>query len=142
MKNKITEIIESNEEVFEDAFLMKFPTDDELADAEKVLGFKIPEEYIWFLKTYGHGGFFFGFLGYGLNGNAVFVNKTLHEREFGLPKEMLVIEDCDEYVHCIDTISKEIVSWSKNDKDGVIKVADDFYRHFLDNIDNAIENFD
>ena len=42
MKNEITERIASNEEVFEDAFLMRFPTDEELADAEKVLGFKIP----------------------------------------------------------------------------------------------------
>ena len=142
MKNQITELITSNEEVFEDAFLMRFPTDEELVDAEKVLGFKIPEEYVWFLKTYGHGGFFFEFLGYGLNGNAIFVNKTLHEREFGLPKEMLVIEDCDEYVCCIDTVSKEIVSWSKYDKDGIIKVADDFYNHFLENIENAIENYD
>lgn len=142
MKNEITELIASNKEVFENAFLMRFPTDEELADAEKMLGIKIPEEYIWFLKSYGHGGFFFEFLGFGLNGNAIFVNKTLHERKFGLPKEMLVIEDCDEYVYCIDIVSKEIVSWSKYDKQGVIKVADNFYKHFLDNIDNAIENFD
>ena len=95
MKNEIIEIIENNEEVFGDAFLMRFPTDEELADAEKVLGLEIPEEYVWFLKTYGHGGFFFEFLGYGLNGNAIFVTKTLHEREFGLPKELLVIENFD-----------------------------------------------
>jgi len=142
MKNEIVELIENNEEVFEDAFLMRFPTDEELAGAEKELGFAIPEEYVWFLKTYGHGGFFFEFLGYGLNGKAIFVDKTLQEREFGLPKELLVIEDCDEYVCCIDTNSKEIVSWSKHDSDGIIKVADSFYEHFLDNIDNAIENFD
>lgn len=142
MKNKITEMIENNKEVFEEAFLRRFPTEEELADAEQVLGLEIPEEYIWFLKSYGHGGFFFEFLGYGLNGNPMFVKKTLHEREFGLPKELLVIEDCDEYVRCIDTISKEIVSWSKYDNDGIIKVADDFYQHFLDNIDNAIDNFD
>lgn len=142
MKNKIIELIESNEEVFEGAFLMRFPTDEELVDAEKTLGFEIPEEYVWFLKTYGHGGNFFEFLGYGLNGSAIFINKTIREREYGLPKELLVIEDCDEYVRCIDTVSKEIVSWSKHDNDGIIKVADGFYEHFLDCIDNAIENFD
>ena len=142
MKDKIVGLIESNKEVFEDAFLMRFATEEELSDAENALGISIPEEYVWFLKTYGHGGFFFEFLGYGLNGNALFVKKTLHEREFGLPKELLVIEDCDEYVHCIDTNSHTIVSWSKHDKTGIIKVADDFYEHFLDNIYNAIENFD
>lgn len=142
MKNEIVELIKNNEEVFQDAFLMRFPTNEELADAEKMLGFTIPEEYSWFLKTYGHGGFFFEFLGYGLNGKAIFVDKTLQEREFGLPEELLVIEDCDENVYCIDTNSKEIVSWSKHDGDGLIKVADNFYEHFLDNINNAIENFD
>ena len=142
MKNKIAELIKNNGEVFEDAFLMRFPTDEELADTEKELGFAIPEEYVWFLKTYGHGGFFFEFLGYGLNGKAIFVAKTLYEREFGLPKELLVIENCDEYVCCIDINSKEIVSWSKHDSDGIIKVADSFYEYFLCKIDNAIENFD
>ena len=107
-----------------------------------MLGFVIPEEYVWFLKTYGHGGFFFEFLGYGLNGKAVFVEKTLQEREFGLPKELLVIENCDEYVYCININSKEIISWSKYDNDGIIKVASNFFEHFLNNIDNAIENFD
>lgn len=33
MKNKIIELIESNKEVFAGAFLMRFPTDEELADA-------------------------------------------------------------------------------------------------------------
>lgn len=46
MKNKIIELIESNEEVFEGAFLMRFPTDEELVDAEKTLGFEIPKEYV------------------------------------------------------------------------------------------------
>lgn len=40
MKNKIIELIESNEEVFAGAFLMRFPTDEELTDAEKALGFE------------------------------------------------------------------------------------------------------
>lgn len=141
MKNKIQEMIAENEEVFEDAFLMRFPTDEELSQAQEVLRFEIPEEYVWFLKTFGHGGFFFEYLGYGLNGNCIFLNKTLKEREFGLPNELLVIEDCDEFVYCIDTVTKEIVSWSKNDRDGVIKIADDFYKHFIDNIENAIDNY-
>ena len=142
MKNEIINLIKDNEEVFENAFLMKFPSDEELADAEKNLGFKIPEEYVWFLQTYGHGGMDFDFLGYGLNGNAIFVNKTLHEREYGLPTDLLVIEDLGEYVKCIDTTNGKVVSWSKNDKDGVIDVADSFYEYFIEMIHNAIDNFD
>lgn len=139
MKN-IWERVNINRAVFE-AHLLDLLLENGL-DVEKALGFEISEEYVWFLKTYGHGGIFFEFLGYGLNGSAIFINKTIWEREYGLPKELLVIEDCDEYVRCIDTVSKEIVSWSKHDNDGIIKVADGFYEHFLDCIDNAIENFD
>ena len=61
----------------------------------------------------------------------------LFSRKESLSK--LEYEDCDEFVYCIDTVTKEIVSWSKNDRDGVINVADDFYKHFIDNIENATE---
>ncbi|MEE1126093.1 MAG: SMI1/KNR4 family protein [Acutalibacteraceae bacterium] len=142
MKDKILELINSNEEIFGDAFFKRYPTDEELEKAESDLGFKIPEEYVWFLKTFGWGGFLFEFLGYGFNGSAMLVDKTLEEREYGLPENLLVIENCDEYVHCIDVVTKEVVSWSCYDKDGVIKVNDNFYDFFLDNIDNAIENYD
>ena len=141
MREKITNKIASNAEVFENAFLMRFPTAEELSEAKEQLGFAIPEEYVWFLKTFGHGGFFFEFLGYGINGNALLVEKTLYERQFGLPTELLVIENCDEYVVCIDASSGSVVSWSKHDRDGVIAVADDFYQYFMERIENAIANF-
>lgn len=35
MKNETVELIKNNEEVFEDAFLMRFSTNEELTDAEK-----------------------------------------------------------------------------------------------------------
>lgn len=142
MKDKISNLISSNPEIFENAFWMRFPTDKELSDAKVQLGFDIPEEYKWFLKTYGHGGFFFEFLGYGKNGAAICVEKTLYERRFGLPTELLVIEDCDEYVVCLDSVTGKVVSWSKHDKDGIIAVTDDFYKYFIDRIENAIANGD
>ena len=141
MQEKIMNKITSNAEVFENVFLMRFPTAEELSEAKEQLGFAIPEEYVWFLKTFGHGGFFFEFLGYGINGNALLVEKTLYERQFGLQKELLVIENCDEYVVCIDSSNGSVVSWSKHDKDGVIAVANDFYQYFMDRIENAIANF-
>ena len=141
MKNKVRELIENNKEVFEYAFLMRFPTAEELSEAKNRLGFAIPDEYAWFLKTFGHGGFFFEFLGYGINGNALLVEKTLYERQFGLPKELLVIENCDEYVVCIDSSNGRVVSWSKHYKEGMIVVANDFYQYFMDRIENAIANF-
>lgn len=142
MKKKIIKMIEENKDVFENAFLKRYPTDVELEEAEKVLGIKIPQEYVWFLKKYGHGGFFFEYLGYGLNGKALFVDETLRKRKYGLPNTLLVIESCDEYVICIDTESGEIVSWSNYDRDGILKRAADFYEYFMECVDNAIENYD
>ena len=141
MIDKIINRISSKPEVFENAFLMRFPAEKELSEAKEQLGFVIPDEYVWFLKTFGHGGFFFEFLGYGINGNALLVEKTLYERKFGLPTELLVIENCDEYVVCIDSSTRKVVSWSKHDKDGVIAVANDFYEYFMDRVENAIDNF-
>ena len=137
----IYDLISSNAEIFDHAFLMRFPTDEEISEAEKTLGMKIPEEYVWFLKTYGHGGFCFELLGYGLNGTAMFVEKTMHERTYGMPKELLVIESMDEYVSCIHTQTGRIVSWSKHDNDGVLDMADDFYSYFINRIQNAIDNY-
>lgn len=141
MQQKITKLINDNPEVFKNAFLFRFPTDRELSKAKIQLGFDIPNEYVWFLKTYGHGGFLFEFLGYGLNNTAMLVDKTLHERKFGLPTDFLVIENCDEYVVCIDVVNKNVVSWSKHDKDGVVGVAESFYAYFLNRIEYAIDNF-
>ena len=141
MKDKIVEMIENNKEVFECAFIGRFPTDKELNDAENLLGVKIPEEYVWFLKTYGGGGGCCDYLGYTLNGKAIFAEETQKYRKYGLPQHLLVIANCDEFIYCIDTITNEIVSWSMFDNNGIIKVADNFYTHFLDNINNTIENF-
>lgn len=140
-KEKIVTLIEQNEEVFNNAFLRRFPSEDELQTAEDILGLKIPEDYKWFLQKYGHGGFFFEFLGYGLNGKAMFVEETLKQREYGLPLDLLVIENCDEYVVCINVNSGNVVSWSRSDNDGGIKMEDSFLAYFLDCVENAIDNY-
>ncbi len=141
MQQEITKLINQNSEIFENAFLHTNPSDEELALSEKELGLKLPTEYVWFLKEYGHGGFFFDFLGFGKNRTPLFVEKTLYERSFGLPQSLLVIEDNDEYVTCIDTVSDKIVTWSKHDRDGIIYVSDNFYVYFIDRIINAINNY-
>ena len=110
--------------------------------AEQELGFEIPENYLWFLKKYGHGGFFFEFLGYGLTGNPLFVRETLKQRENGLPENLMVIENCDEYVACINTDNGNIVSWSNYDNDGMIVKQTCFEDYFIDCIENAIDNYD
>lgn len=135
-------LIEDHMGAFEGAFLMTKPSDEDIKKAEQELGFEIPESYIWFLKQYGHGGFFFEFLGYGRNGNALFVRETLKERKNGLPANLLVIENCDEYVVCINTDNGNIVSWSHYDNDGIIMKQVSFEDYFIDCLNNAIDNYD
>lgn len=141
-REQIKTLIEANVEVFEDAFFMTKPSDQDIKKAEQELGFAIPESYLWFLKQYGHGGFFFEFLGYGFNGNALFVQETLNERKKGLPANLLVIENCDEYVKCINIDNGNIVSWSHYDNDGVIVKYASFEEYFIDCLNNAIDNYE
>jgi len=141
-REQIEALIKAHAEVFQDAFLMTTPSDEALRNAGQELGFAIPESYRWFLKRYGHGGFFFEFLGYGLNGDALFVRETLRERENGLPENLLVIENCDEYVVCIHADSGKIVSWSRYDHDGVIVKQPSFEDYLIDCLQNAIDNYE
>lgn len=76
-----------------------------------------------------------------LHGKAQFVEETFNQRENGLPENFLVIEDCDEFYHCLDISNGKIASWSQYDNDGVIYRFDNFYDFFRDNLENAIENF-
>lgn len=134
--------IDENQEVFEDAFLFTDISDEEIALSEKILGFEIIQDYKKFLKKYGHGGFFFEFLGFGKNGKALFADETLKLRKSGLPDKFMVFENCDEYVRCINSETGEVISWSQHDKDGAVHEFDSFCECFLDAVENAIDNFD
>lgn len=93
------------------------------------------------MKEFNHGGLFFEFLGYGLNGTALFVEETKLQRQNGMPNHLLVIQNCDEYVDCINVENNHIVSWSCYDHNGIIDKGMNFYEYFIDCIENAIENF-
>ena len=54
MYDKIVKIISQYEEKGD--FTHPNVDDKDLYDAEKILNLKIPEQYVWFLKNYGHGG--------------------------------------------------------------------------------------
>ena len=115
MYDKVVEVINQYEKKGD--FTYAVVNDVIIADAEKVLNVNIPEQYQWFLKRYGHGGIGgIETLGVGKNGKTIFVNKTLEFREYGLPNEMIVIENCDEWIYCIDTKNGNIDMWSLGDK--------------------------
>lgn len=137
---ELESLIRQNHAVFADAFPGRRATDEEILRAEQQLGVKIPEPYVWFLKEYGSGGYWFEILGYCKNGRPEFVEETLRQRENGLPEGFLVIEACDEFFYCMDTTNGKIVSWDQYDKEGSISRFHNFYEFFKDEIENAVDN--
>ena len=115
------------------------PTIEMIDEAKEKLGFAIPEQFQDWLNAYSHGGINgIEILGIGFDGSIVFLETTLRYREYGLPENLLIIENCDEWVNCIEAQTGEVVSW---DPSGFLKPEypsfDDF---MLDELENAIEN--
>ncbi|WP_195419750.1 SMI1/KNR4 family protein, partial [Collinsella sp. D33t1_170424_A12] len=67
--------------------------DETRALAEQKLGLRLPEQYVEYLKTFGHGGVGgVDILGVGCDGSLIFVEETLLYRKYGLPKNLVVVE--------------------------------------------------
>lgn len=107
--------------------------------AEKALNVTLPEQYIAFLQMFGHGGIGgLEILGFGLTGRMLFVETTLVYRNEELPENLVVIENIDEWLTCIDCNTGKIVSW---DFTGYIKEDYSCFDDYLiDQMNNAIEN--
>ena len=121
-----------------DSFTKIAPTQEMLAEAQQKLGFPLPEQFIEYLNAYSHGGVGFEILGVGFDGSMAFLEETLEYREDGLPANLLVVENCDEWLYCIDANSGEVVSWYFDDDLSVDYPCFDDY--LLDRLNDAIEN--
>lgn len=112
--------------------------DNAFALAEEELGISIPSQYLWFLKTYGHGGLNgIETLGVGKNKKLIFKDETLKYRTYGLPHNLIVIENCDEWVYCIDSLNGKVKMWSRDKEE---EAYDTFVDYLEDRIKDAIEN--
>ena len=95
-------------------------TENMVKQIEESLNINLSESYKWFLMNYGSGGIFgVNILGVGKSNNPIVVTETTEYRRYGLEKNLVVIEDCDEYVYCLDTselIDGEcpVVSWDQH----------------------------
>lgn len=114
-------------------------TDKMIEDAEKQLGVKLPEQYIEYIKKFGHGGIAgLEIIGVGLTGRMLFVDSTLEYRAEELPDNLVVIENVDEWLMCLDCNTGKVVSW---DFSGYIKDEyDSFDDYLIDQMNSAIEN--
>lgn len=88
---------------------------------------------------FGDGGFEgFEILGAEIDGSMRFVDQTLEYRKLGLPADLVVIEDCDEWAYCVDCSSGCAVSWSPVD-DARVDYPD-FDSFLLQRIEDSVED--
>lgn len=137
MNDKIIKLIDRHS-VRQD-FSYTAPTREAIAKTERTLGVKLPEQYVEFLMRYGDGGFEgFEILGADLDGSMRFVDQTLEYRRLGLPSTFVVVEDCGEWVYCIDCDNGTVVSWSPVDAARVD--YQDFDSFLLQRIEDSVED--
>ena len=115
------------------------PTDAEIADAERALGVSLPEQYVEFLREFGDCNFNgMDFLGFGKLGAPLFVKATLRQRDHGLPSNLVVVKDVDEWQYCLDCDTGKVVShWPDGE---TTPEFEDFDAFFLDEVENAVDN--
>lgn len=114
-------------------------TDEVIKAAENELSIALPEQYKMFLRRFGHGGIAgIEILGVGLTGKKIFAEYTIEYRKEGLPSNLVIIENVDEYFMCINCDNEKIVSW---DMSGYIKEEYEcFDEYLLAQINDAVEN--
>lgn len=138
MLDELYNIIKNNESKGD--FTYVEVTNDMLNEAEKELKLKMPKEYVWFLQKFGHGGIGgIEVIGIGKNKTLAFVKETLKYRMYGLPSELIVIENCDEWVYCINSIDEKIVMWSQGNS-RYTEAYDNFEAYLKDRINDMLEN--
>ena len=136
MNKKIVNLISRSEG--EGAFTKIAPTQAMLDEVQAKLGFPVPKQFLEYLNMYSHGGFGFEILGIGLDGSIAFLEETLEYRDDGLPENLLVVENCDEWLYCIDADTGEVVSWCVGEEPHADFPCFDDY--LIDRLNDAIEN--
>lgn len=138
MKEEIQKIIEQYRD--ESVFSGKILDENIIESAIKELNVNIPSDYRWFISNYGQGGIGgVDILGISKSNRAVFKDVTLEYRKYGLPNNLVVIENCDEWLYCIDTNTEKIVSWNRID--GVLgERYTTFLEFVIDRFNDEIEN--
>ena len=136
VNKKISDLISKDGK--ENSFTRVVPTKRMLEKVKEQLGFSVPEQFLEFLNKYSYGGFGFEIYGIGFDGSIAFLDETLEYRKIGLPENLLVIENCDEWLYCIDTNTDKVVSWYPDGEPCVdFSCFDDF---LLERLNDSIEN--
>lgn len=120
---------------------------DKIKEVEEILQVKLPDSYKWFLEEYGYGDMFGEeIIGCGKSEVPSVIQQTIRFRELGLPQQYVVIQNCDEWIYCLDTneiIDNEcpVVSWDRiNGLEG--RQADNFVCFLLSVFKEAKEDWE
>ncbi len=137
MNNEIEKLISTYEK---DRSYTKMPlTDEIIATIKEELGVTLPSQYVDYLNKYSHGGIAgVLILGIGLTGRVIFLDVTKSYREEGLPENFVVVENCDEWLYCLNCDTGEIYFWDPFGN--VRKEFDSFDEFLLSEYKDAIEN--
>lgn len=137
MNDRIRGLISQYED--EGFFTRVPPTPEMIEEAQEKLGVKIPDQFLEYLNIYSYGGINgTEILGIGRNGKIMFLETTMRYRRYGLPDNLIVIEDCGEWAYCLDAESGKVVAWSQ--LDGVKNEYPSFDDFLLDELEEAIAN--
>ena len=138
MSNQLFEIIRQHEHRGD--FSHAIVTEEMIHASEERLRVDLPEEYKQFSKTFGHGGIGgVEVLGVGKNGAMVFEKETIKYRTYGMPNNLLIIENCDEWVYCLNTNNGKVVMWSTGCMD-YSNAYNSFYEFLQDRVNDILEN--
>ena len=137
MNKQIEDLISRYEK---DKDYTRMPLSPEIvAKVKSELGVTLPKQYVDYLNSYSHGGIAgVEILGVGLEGTAIFLEVTKDYREDGLPENFVVIENCDEWLYCLNCDTGEVYYWDwfGNER----KAFDSFDEFLLSEYKDAIEN--
>lgn len=118
-------------------------SEEDIRNAEEMLGLKFPQSYREFLKEYGSGGIC-GVEILGVQGNlgASVVKATERWRNIGLDIGLIVIEDSGEFVRCMysaDVNDNRVFSWIRGGGELSVRY-DTFDDYTIDMFQEGIDN--
>jgi len=117
-------------------------SEDKIKRIEELLDVKLPEQYKWFLRKYGEGGFMgIEIMGYVSEDFISVVSETKSYRElFNLDKDYIIIEDIDEYYYCISCKSGKVFTGDMRTGPDTLK-AETFLDFLYERFTEAAENW-
>ncbi len=139
MQRKIKKFI--NENVEKSGFFTGGISEAKIQKVEELLNVSLPEGYKWFLKKYGYGSLYgVLILGWGKSDESIpVVRETLAFRKLGLPLNCVVVEDCDEWVYCMNCDDGKVYRWSSWDPNFYYRYSD-FYDFLFTKFSEAKED--